>query len=125
MNNWTSVTHHTDNHTAPAAPDAPIAVNGPTADTSPVTNADVIIGDPPGNVAGAPANNGVPWANMNRYDDFYVKWDHVARTAESLQEYLDRYVLGVKDRAEYMKLQPELLRLQAKSQICEGVNYGY
>lgn len=61
----------------------------------------------------------------DRDNDFYVKWDHVARTEESLKEYLDRYVLGVKDRAEYMKIQPELLRLKAKAQVCEGVNYGY
>jgi glutaconate CoA-transferase subunit A len=61
----------------------------------------------------------------DRDNDFYVKWDHVARTEESLKEYLDRYVLGVKDRSEYMKIQPELARLTAKAQFCEGVNYGY
>ena len=61
----------------------------------------------------------------DRDNDFYVKWDHVARTEESLKEYLDKYVFGVKDRSEYMKIQPELLRLTAKAQVCEGVNYGY
>lgn len=61
----------------------------------------------------------------DRDNGFYVKWDQVARTEESLKEYLDRYVFGVKDRSEYMKIQPELQRLRAKSQVCEGVNYGY
>ncbi len=61
----------------------------------------------------------------DRDNDFYVKWDHVARTEESLKEYLDRYVFGVKDRAEYVQIQPELLRLKAKALFCEGVNYGY
>ncbi|MBK8251307.1 MAG: CoA transferase subunit A [Polyangiaceae bacterium] len=61
----------------------------------------------------------------DRDNDFYVKWDQVARTEESLKEYLDRYVFGVKNRHEYMQIQPELLRLKAKAQISEGVNYGY
>lgn len=61
----------------------------------------------------------------DRDNDFYVKWDHVARTEESLKEYLGRYVFGVKDRAEYVQIQPELLRLKAKALFCEGVNYGY
>ncbi len=61
----------------------------------------------------------------DRDNDFYVKWDDVARTEEGLKAYLDRFVLGVKDRAEYMQIQPELQKLKAKSQVCEGVNYGY
>jgi glutaconate CoA-transferase, subunit A len=61
----------------------------------------------------------------DRDNDFYVKWDDVARTEASLKAYLDDFVLGVKDRAEYMKKQPHLLKLKAKSQVCEGVNYGY
>lgn len=85
----------------------------------------------PGNVVSAVVVE--PWGAHPSYaqgyydrdNDFYVKWDEVARTEESLQAYLDRFVLGLKDRAEYMKIQPELLRLKAKSQVCEGVNYGY
>jgi len=61
----------------------------------------------------------------DRDNDFYVKWDEVARTEAGLQAYLDAYVFGVKDRAGYLKKLPELSRLKAKSQICEGVNYGY
>ena len=61
----------------------------------------------------------------DRDNDFYVKWDEIARTEEGLNRYLDEYVRGVKGRAEYMEKQPELLRLKAKAQYCEGVNYGY
>lgn len=61
----------------------------------------------------------------DRDNDFYVRWDDVARTEESLNRYLDQYVFGVKGRAEYMAKQPELLELRAKAQVCEGVNYGY
>jgi glutaconate CoA-transferase, subunit A len=63
--------------------------------------------------------------HYDRDNDFYVKWDEIARTEESLKAYLDAYVYGVKGRAEYMQRQPELLRLKAKAQYCEGVNYGY
>lgn len=63
--------------------------------------------------------------HYDRDNDFYVKWDEIARTDESLKAYLDAYVHGVKSRAEYMAKQPELLRLKAKPQICEGVSYGY
>lgn len=61
----------------------------------------------------------------DRDNDFYVKWDEIARTEEGLKAYLDEYVYGVQDRKGYMDKQPALLRLKARSQICEGVNYGY
>ena len=54
-----------------------------------------------------------------------MKWDEIARTEESLKAYLDAYVYGVKSRAEYVEKQPALMRLKAKAQYCEGVNYGY
>lgn len=61
----------------------------------------------------------------DRDNDFYVKWDEIARTEAGLAAYLDSHVFGVKDRAGYMAKLPELRRLKAKSQISEGVNYGY
>ena len=61
----------------------------------------------------------------DRDNDFYVKWDEIARTEAGLKAYLDEYVYGVADRKGYMDKQPALQRLRAKSQICEGVNYGY
>ncbi|UPT75688.1 MAG: CoA transferase subunit A [Elusimicrobiota bacterium] len=62
----------------------------------------------------------------DRDNDFYVAWDKVARDEASFKKYLDEYVYGVKDRAEYMKKNPGLAeRLKAKPQVCAGVNYGY
>lgn len=85
----------------------------------------------PGNIVSAVVVE--PWGAHPSYaqgyydrdNDFYVKWDEVARTEESLKAYLDQYVFGVADRAAYMEKQPDLQRLRAKSQVCEGVNYGY
>jgi len=61
----------------------------------------------------------------DRDNDFYVGWEDVARDPARFQAYLDEWVFGVRDRSEYMARQPELKRLAAKAQMCEGVNYGY
>jgi glutaconate CoA-transferase subunit A len=62
----------------------------------------------------------------DRDNDFYVAWDKIARDESSFKKYLDEFVYGVKDRAEYMKKNAGLAeRLKAKPQICAGVNYGY
>ncbi|MBI4061881.1 MAG: CoA transferase subunit A [Elusimicrobia bacterium] len=62
----------------------------------------------------------------DRDNDFYAAWDKIAREEASFEKYLDEYVRGVKDRAEYMKKQPGLAeRLKAKPRICSGVDYGY
>ncbi|MFI5346202.1 MAG: CoA transferase subunit A [Elusimicrobiota bacterium] len=62
----------------------------------------------------------------DRDNDFYVAWDKIAREDASFKKYLDEYVYGVKDRAEYMKKNAGLAeRLKAKPMISTGVNYGY
>ncbi|MBI5622300.1 MAG: CoA transferase subunit A [Elusimicrobia bacterium] len=62
----------------------------------------------------------------DRDNDFYVKWDGIAREPSSLARYLDEFVYGVRDRAEYMKKHPGLAeRLKAKPSVCAGVDYGY
>lgn len=62
----------------------------------------------------------------DRDNDFYVAWDKIARDEASFQKYLDEYVYGVKDRAEYMEKNPGLKdRLRAAPRICAGVSYGY
>lgn len=62
----------------------------------------------------------------DRDNDFYVAWEDISRDPAKLQEYLEQWVYGVKDRAEYLARQPELMaRLTAKDQYCEGVNYGF
>ncbi len=62
----------------------------------------------------------------DRDNDFYVAWEDISRDPAKLQGYLDEWVHGVRDRAEYMARQPELrARLTAKAHYCEGVNYGF
>ncbi|MFN8646492.1 MAG: CoA-transferase [Gemmatimonadales bacterium] len=62
----------------------------------------------------------------DRDNDFYVAWEDISRDPARLQAYLDEWVHGVADRAEYMARQPELrARLTAKDHYCEGVNYGF
>jgi glutaconate CoA-transferase subunit A len=62
----------------------------------------------------------------DRDNDFYTAWDKIAREEASFKKYLDEFVHGVKDRAEYMRKNAGLAeRLKAKPQICAGVNYGY
>ncbi len=63
----------------------------------------------------------------DRDNDFYVAWEQVARDPDSLARWLDTWVYGVKDRAEYMARQPELTaRLGVKEQRPSGsVDYGF
>jgi glutaconate CoA-transferase subunit A len=62
----------------------------------------------------------------DRDNDFYQEWENVSRDAMSLAAYLQEWVFGVRDRAEYLAKQPELMeRLKARAQVCAGVNYGY
>ena len=62
----------------------------------------------------------------DRDNDFYVAWDAISRDDRSLERFLDEFVYGVRDRAEYMQKQPGLAdRLKARAQFCAGVNYGF
>jgi glutaconate CoA-transferase subunit A len=62
----------------------------------------------------------------DRDNDFYVKWEGISRDAGSLQRYLDEFIYGVRDRDEYMSMQPALTdTLKAREQFCAGVNYGF
>ncbi|MDP3540862.1 MAG: CoA-transferase [Elusimicrobiota bacterium] len=62
----------------------------------------------------------------DRDNEFYVAWDRTARDVKSFYMYLDEFVYGVKDRAEYMKKNAGLAeKLKAKPQVCAGVDYGY
>lgn len=62
----------------------------------------------------------------DRDNDFYVAWDRISRESGRLAAYLDEFVLGVPDRAGYLTKHPGLVeRLQARAQVCAGVNYGF
>jgi glutaconate CoA-transferase subunit A len=62
----------------------------------------------------------------DRDNDFYVKWEGISRDTGLLQHYLDEFIYGVRDRGEYMSMQPALVdTLKAREQLCAGVNYGF
>jgi glutaconate CoA-transferase subunit A len=62
----------------------------------------------------------------DRDNEFYLKWDKVSESPEAVKSYLDEWVYGVKDRAEYwQKLGAETHeRLKVKPRLSEVVNYG-
>jgi glutaconate CoA-transferase subunit A len=62
----------------------------------------------------------------DRDNDFYLEWDAISRNRESLQSYLDAWVYGVHDRAEYWEnLGPEVhARLRVSPRPSTEVDYG-
>lgn len=62
----------------------------------------------------------------DRDNAFYLEWDKISRSRESVQSYLDEWVYGVKDRAEYWeKLGREVhARLRVGNRPSAVVNYG-
>ncbi len=62
----------------------------------------------------------------DRDNDFYLKWDKISESTESVRSYLDEWVYGVKDRDEYwQKLGAEThARLQVPPRLSATVNYG-
>lgn len=62
----------------------------------------------------------------DRDNDFYLEWDKISETRETTQAWLDEWVFGVKDRAEYwQKLGPLThQRLQTQPLTAAPVNYG-
>jgi glutaconate CoA-transferase subunit A len=61
----------------------------------------------------------------DRDNDFYVGWEAISRDPDALGRYLDEFVYGVRDRAEYVRKCGGLGRLRAGARVCAGVNYGY
>jgi glutaconate CoA-transferase subunit A len=62
----------------------------------------------------------------DRDNDFYLKWDAISSNRETTQSYLDEWVYGVSDRAEYwQKLGTDAhKRLMVASQTSAPVDYG-
>ncbi len=62
----------------------------------------------------------------DRDNAFYLAWDKISESPEAVQRYLDEWVYGVKDRAEYWaKLGPEAhTRLAVRPRMAAEVNYG-
>jgi glutaconate CoA-transferase subunit A len=62
----------------------------------------------------------------DRDNDFYVRWREISKDVADFNAYLDEWVYGVTDRAEYVARMGEAItRLRASEQFCEPVNYGY
>ena len=62
----------------------------------------------------------------DRDNEFYLNWDKVSSSTETVKAWLDEWVYGVKDRNEYWgKLGAEVHeRLQVKPRMSEAINYG-
>lgn len=61
----------------------------------------------------------------DRDNAFYVEWDSIARQAASLNAWLDEWVYGVKNRAEYVEKWGEKLNaLKPGDAFAAPINYG-
>jgi len=62
----------------------------------------------------------------DRDNAFYLEWDQISADPEKLKAWLDEWVYGVRDRAEYWaKLGPEVHeRLKVKSRLSTPIEYG-
>jgi glutaconate CoA-transferase subunit A len=60
----------------------------------------------------------------DRDNAFYLEWDKVSSDPESVKKWMDEWVFGVKDRAEYWKKLGAQERLKVAPQFSEVVNYG-
>jgi len=62
----------------------------------------------------------------DRDNEFYVRWREISQDVAKFNSYLDQWVFGVRDRAEYVeRMGPDVERLKAHARYCEPVNYGY
>ena len=62
----------------------------------------------------------------DRDNKFYLEWDKISESADSVNSWLQEWVYGVKDRDEYWKKLGEEThkRLQVKPRFAAPVNYG-
>ena len=62
----------------------------------------------------------------DRDNEFYLEWDKISESADNVQNWLDEWVFGVKDRTEYwQKLGDEThKRLEIKPRYSAEINYG-
>ena len=62
----------------------------------------------------------------DRDNEFYLAWDKVSESVESVNSWLDEWVFGAKDHSEYVqKLGEETLdRLKIEANYSEKINYG-
>ncbi len=62
----------------------------------------------------------------DRDNDFYLRWRDISKDVAHFNSYLDEWIYGVRDRAEYVeRMGTSLAGLKAHNRFCEPVNYGY
>jgi len=62
----------------------------------------------------------------DRDNDFYLRWREISKDVAQFNSYLDEWIYGVRDRAEYVeRMGASLAGLKAHDHFCDGVNYGY
>jgi len=61
----------------------------------------------------------------DRDNEFYIRWERISRDPAALARYLDEFVYGLGDRAEYVEKCGDLERFRASERVCAGVNYGF
>lgn len=62
----------------------------------------------------------------DRDNDFYLRWREISKDVAQFNAYLDEWIYGVRDRAEYVeRMGASLAGLKAHDHFCDGVNYGY
>ena len=62
----------------------------------------------------------------DRDNEFYVRWRELSQDTSKFNSYLDEWVYGLRDRAEYVqRMGSRIDELKARDHFCEPVNYGY
>jgi glutaconate CoA-transferase, subunit A len=62
----------------------------------------------------------------DRDNEFYIRWREISKDVAQFNSYLDEWVYGVRDRAEYVeRMGASLIDLKARAHFCAPVNYGY
>ncbi len=62
----------------------------------------------------------------DRDNGFYLRWREISKDAARFQSYLDEWVFGMQDRAEYVEhMGQSLVSLKASARLSAPVNYGY
>lgn len=62
----------------------------------------------------------------DRDNEFYIRWRDISKDESRFNSYLDEWVYGVRDRADYVeRMSASLVALKARPKFCEPVNYGY
>jgi glutaconate CoA-transferase subunit A len=75
-----------------------------------------------------------PWAAHPSYaqgyydrdNEFYIEWDKISKETATLEKYLEEWVYGVENRAQYVKkMGGELMKLGPKNFFSVAANYGW